>query len=193
MKPIDPAGFERKFRGEIDPWDYTTSRFEAYKRRALLHACGCHTYGRGLELACAIGETTRFLAPRCLRLLAVDSSPTALAEARRRTTGLRGVTIRRALLPRETPRGPFDLIVGSEIAYYMSPNDLKRLLRRLCNELAKGGTIVFLHHLRRFDDAAQPPALVHARITASLRQSMRIVYARRYARFDVLAFRKRLH
>jgi hypothetical protein len=28
MKPIDPEGFERKFRKEIDPWDYRSSAFE---------------------------------------------------------------------------------------------------------------------------------------------------------------------
>ena len=84
---IDPAGFEAKFRENIDPWNYAASPFEAYKRAVLLHACGTRPFGRGLELACAIGETTRMLAPRCLRLLAVDSSATALKEATRRTSG----------------------------------------------------------------------------------------------------------
>ena len=75
---INPAGFETKFRENIDPWNYAASPFEAYKRAVLLHACGTRPFGRGLELACAIGETTRMLARRCLRLLAVDSSATAL-------------------------------------------------------------------------------------------------------------------
>ena len=90
---IDPAGFETKFRENIDPWNYAASPFEAYKRTVLLHACGTRPFGRGLELACAIGETTRMLAPRCLRLLAVDSSATALKEAARRTTAHRNVTL----------------------------------------------------------------------------------------------------
>jgi SAM-dependent methyltransferase len=85
---IDPAGFEAKFRETIDPWDYASSPFEAHKRAVLLRACGSRHFGRGLELACAIGETTRALAPRCLRLLAVDASPTALEEARRRVGAL---------------------------------------------------------------------------------------------------------
>lgn len=73
-------------------------------------------YGRGLEVACAIGETTRRLARVCLRLLAVDSSLTALNEARLRLAENKNVSFRQALLPAETPRGPFDLIVASEIA-----------------------------------------------------------------------------
>jgi hypothetical protein len=58
MKPIDVAGFERKFRENIDPWDYTNSQFEDFKRKVLLQACGHHKHGRVLELGCAIGETT---------------------------------------------------------------------------------------------------------------------------------------
>ena len=59
MKAIDVAGFEGKFRENIDPWDYTNSRFEHFKRNVLLRACGHGKHGRALELGCAIGETTR--------------------------------------------------------------------------------------------------------------------------------------
>jgi hypothetical protein len=66
MRPIDVAGFERKFSENIDPWDYTNSRFEHFKRNTLLRACGHGKHGRALELGCAIGETTRHLAPLCV-------------------------------------------------------------------------------------------------------------------------------
>ena len=36
MKPIDVAGFERKFRENIDPWNYASSPFERFKRRVLI-------------------------------------------------------------------------------------------------------------------------------------------------------------
>src|SRR5690242_14025886 len=127
MKPIKAAGFEEKFRADIDPWDYTNSSFEHFKREVLLRACGVQKHGRGLELACAIGETTRHLARRCLRLLAIDASETALAEAKRRTSGMSSVTLRRAMLPTQTPSGPFELIVVSEIAYYLNPRELSEL------------------------------------------------------------------
>jgi cyclopropane fatty-acyl-phospholipid synthase-like methyltransferase len=188
MKPIDAEGFERRFRFNIDPWNYATSPFESFKRQVLLRACGCRTYGRGLELGCAIGETTRYLAPRCLRLLAVDASLTALDEARKRTAGTRGVSLRQALLPQQTPRGRFDLIVASEIVYYLRSHAMNDLLRRLCKGLAPGGRMVFLHHLRPFDDAAQPPQLAHSRIRAALKQSMQLVFAERHARYEALAF-----
>lgn len=190
MKRIDPAGFERKFSESIDPWNYRTSRFEAYKRKTLLRACGGGKRGRGLELACAIGETSRALTPLCLRLLAVDSSRTALDEARRRHGGDARLRFRRAVLPTETPRGPFDVIVVSELAYYLVPNDLRILTNRLRAALAPGGRIVVLHHLRPFDDAAQLPALAHRGMRRAFGAGMRKTFDKRDARFDAVAYRK---
>jgi 2-polyprenyl-3-methyl-5-hydroxy-6-metoxy-1,4-benzoquinol methylase len=190
MKPISPAGFEQKFLANIDPWNYTTSAFERYKRDVLLRACGCRTFGRGLELACAIGMTSRCLAQRCLRLLAVDSSLTALAEAKRRTRDSERITFRQALLPNETPRGPFDLIIASEIAYYIDQHALYQLLRKLEMALSPNGRIVFLNHTRQFDDAAQLPALAHKRLRRKLENTMHIVFHERQSRFDVVAFQK---
>src|ERR1051326_7408196 len=143
MRAIDAAGFERKFRKTIDPWNYASSRFERYKRGVLLRACGPSRRGRVLELGCAIGETTRRLARLSLRLLAVDASPTALAE--------------------ETPRGPFDLVVVSELSYYLPAHQLNELAMRIFAALAPSGDVVVLDHRRPFDDAAVPPFLAHRR------------------------------
>ena len=188
MRPIDPDGFERLFRTSIDPWNYRGSPFEAFKRRVLLRACGFRQYGRGLELACANGETTRPLARRCLRLLAVDTSPTAVAAAETRTADLPSVTISAATLPATMPRGPFDLIIVSEIAYYLSPNDLRILIGRIGRELAPGGRVVVLHHLKRFDDAAQVPARAQATIRRSFAPALTPVFSYRHDRFEALAF-----
>lgn len=185
---IDPAGFEARFRQDIDPWNYATSPFEAHKRSILLRACGARLYGNGLELACAIGETTRVLAPRCLRLLALDASPTALAEAHRRIGGRRNVSFMLARLPREMPRGPFDLIVVSEILYYLKLNDLRLLLLRLERALAPGGRLVILHHLRDFHDAAIRPRMAQDYAIRAMHRHMALVCLHRTGRFQAAAF-----
>jgi SAM-dependent methyltransferase len=190
MKPIDPAGFEQKFRDNIDPWDYTHSAFERFKRDVLLRACGRRVFGRVLELGCAIGETSRELAHFSLRLLAVDSSSTAIKEARRRFSGNPRIEFRRATLPGEMPRGPFDLIVVSELVYYLPAHALYPLLSRIRSALARNGRLVVLDHIRPFADAAQYPALAHGRVRAELQKSMALVFHERRSRFDVIAFHK---
>lgn len=185
---IDPAGFEVRFREDIDPWNYATSSFEAYKRGILLRACGTRLYGRGLELACAIGETTRVLTPKCLRLLALDASPTALDEARRRIGGRRNVSFMLARLPREMPCGPFDLIVASEIFYYLKLNDLRLLLLRLERALALGGRLVILHHLRDFHDAAIRPRMAQERAFRAMYKRMTLTFFHQTERFQAAAF-----
>ncbi|MCG6113994.1 MAG: nodulation S family protein [Mesorhizobium sp.] len=187
---IDPAGFEAKFQENIDPWNYATSPFEAYKRRILLRACGTRVYGRTLELACATGDTTLALLPKSLRLLAQDSAPTAIEETRRRLGGNPKVSILLGRLPQETPRGPFDLIVASEIFYYLPPNDLRLLLMRICPALAPGGRLVILHHLKDFDDAAIRPRLAQAQAFAAVRPPMRLAYLHQTDRFQAAAFDK---
>ena len=188
---IDADGFDAKFRENIDPWNYVASPFEAYKRAILLRSCGARPYGRGLELACAIGVTTRMLAPRCLRLLAINSSATALKDAARRTAGDPNVTLRQALLPRQMPRGPFDLIVVSEILYYLRPNDLRILICRLDQALTPGGRIVILHHLKDFNDAAVRPRFAQASAVAALRRHMKPTSLVNAGRFQAAALTKR--
>lgn len=188
MKPIDLAGFEAKFRATGDPWNYRTSAFEAAKRRVLLRACGAGRLGRGLELACAIGETSRALAARCLTLTATDGARTALETARRLTPPSRRIDYRHGVLPHGVPRGPFDLIVVSEIAYYLSPHDLDALAGRLIRALAPGGRIVVLHHVVPFDDTAQAPALAQARLCRRLAATMPQVLDRHHGRYRVAAF-----
>lgn len=186
---IDPAGFEAKYQDNIDPWNYRTSPFEAWKRRLLLHACGSRTFGRGLELACGTGEISRALAPKCLHLVAQDSSGTAIAAAR--AHGVRGphrIDYRVGVLPDDMPRGPFDLIVASEILYYLPPEDLRRTLSRMISETAPGGRVVILHHVVTFSDAAIVPRRAQAFAVASLRRLMKLVSLTNAGRFQVAAF-----
>ncbi|MDZ4372798.1 MAG: SAM-dependent methyltransferase [Phenylobacterium sp.] len=189
MRAIDPDGFEAMFRKDTDPWNYAGSPFEAFKRRELLRACGGRLYGRGLELACANGETSRLLASRCLHLLAVDSSPTVIAAAQAGVAEAR-VEFAVARLPDETPRGPFDLIVASEILYYLPRDKMADLLRRLDSALAPAGRIVLLHHTIRFADAAQAPRKAQDDACDHFRRTMRQAVQRRFRRFQVAAFDK---
>jgi hypothetical protein len=87
------------------------------------------------------------LAPRCGELLATDVSRIAVERAQRRLAAHPNVRVERRTLPREMPDGPFDLIVCSDVLYYLPARRLRRTLRLLPRRLAPQGSIVSLHWL----------------------------------------------
>lgn len=190
MKPIDVEGFERKFQGNIDPWNYAASPFERFKRGILIRACGLTKHGRVLELGCGNGETTRALKRISLRLLAVDGSATALAEAKQRLAGSPNVYFSRLTVPEGMPRAPFDLIIISELAYYLPQHRLSLLGRRVIASLASGGRVVVLNHRRLFDDASQHPALAHRRLIFLLERSLTLLARNHFPGFSVAILRR---
>lgn len=92
------------------------------------------------------------------------------------------------VLPRDAPRGPFDLIVVSEFLYYLKPNNLRLLLLRLERSLAPGGRLVVLHHLRDLDDAAIRPRIAQHRAVRTLRKRMSVAFFHQTGRFQAMGF-----
>ncbi len=139
------AFFERLYAGNPDPWRFTSSRYEREKYRATLAALPRAKFRAGLEVGCSIGVLTRLLARRCRTLLAVDVAEAALREARRRTRGLAGVAVRRCRVPAEFPDRRFDLIVLSEVLYFLSAADLVALADRVLRALQPGGVLLLVN------------------------------------------------
>ncbi len=107
--PCDEGDRSRRLRGEIPGVgrsvglsDLALRGGEARRADPRLRA---GKLGRGLEIACAIGETSRSLATRCLTLVATDGAPTALATARALTPGRARIDFRHAVLPAGCRRG----------------------------------------------------------------------------------------
>jgi SAM-dependent methyltransferase len=139
------AYFEDLYGKEADPWRFATSDYERQKYDATLAALPRARYARGLEIGCSIGVLTRRLAARCDRLLATDIAEEPLHAARRRSADAPWVEFARSAAPDEWPEGTFDLIVLSEVVYYLSPADVDRLAERILRSLAPGGDLVLVH------------------------------------------------
>ena len=137
--------FEELYERSEDPWSFATSEYERRKYERTLEALGGRHFPRALELGCSIGVFTAMLAPHCEELLAVDTSQRAVDLARERLAGLPGVRVERRTLPEETPDGPFDLVVASEILYYFTEEAMLAALRRFEEELAPGGSMLAVH------------------------------------------------
>jgi SAM-dependent methyltransferase len=138
--------FEEMYRRDADPWRFATSDYEREKYAATLAAIGEGLIGTTLEVGCSIGVFTHALAERCGHLLAVDVSDTALAAARARCTDRSNVDLTHLRIPAEWPAGQkFDLIVLSEVLYFLSPADVEATARHAQAALHPAGKIVLVN------------------------------------------------
>ena len=116
--------FERLYRANPDPWGLGTSLYEQQKYAATLAALGTRHFQSALEVGCSIGILTSRLASRCDQLVALDFAPSAVKAARARCAPYPGVRIEQMQVPRQWPEGSFDLILFSEVLYFLDESDL---------------------------------------------------------------------
>lgn len=181
----DPAYFEQLYTRDPDPWRFATSDYERDKYAATLAAVPGR-YERCFEVGCSIGVLTRQLASRCDALLGVDVAETALVQARDRCAGLPHVTFQRMAVPGEWPDGTFDLILFSEVLYYLGLPGLHEAAHRTARCLQPGGTVVLVNWHGNTDGACtgDEAAKLFMAATPSLRPTLQ-QRAEQY-RLDVL-------
>lgn len=158
--------FEPRYAADGDPWNYHGSGYERDKYRATLGACGGGPFARALELGGSIGVFTAMLAPRCRSLVTVDAATTAVRAARAEVAPFPHVDVREGILPGDLPRGTFDLVVASEILYYLSPRDLAATLVGLRSRMEPGSSLVAVHWRPRTAERELDAADVHRALAA---------------------------
>jgi SAM-dependent methyltransferase len=144
---LPPEYFEDLYVKDADPWRFATSDYEREKYDATLQALPANI-GHAFEIGCSIGVLTERLTARAKTLLAVDVSPTALAQARARCADISNVTIAQMRIPQDWPEGAFDTILFSEVLYYLSADDLAATARLTLSVLKPGGTVLLVHYTR---------------------------------------------
>jgi cyclopropane fatty-acyl-phospholipid synthase-like methyltransferase len=145
MARMSLEDFEARYRADPDPWGYTSSEYERRKYDATLAACGDGPFADALELGGSIGVFSALLASRCERLTTIDAAPTAVAAARRRLGDAPHIDVILGEIPDAIPIRAFDLVVASEILYYLTASGLARTLRRLESVMVVGARLVAVH------------------------------------------------
>lgn len=147
---LPPDYFDRMYADSPDPWGFTSRWYEQRKYALTLAVLPEPRWGRALEVGCSIGVLTALLAERCDDLLAMDPSAAALAQARERVPP--SVRLLQGSVPGDWPSGTYDLVVLSEVGYYLDRPDLERLLDLVERDLAPGGCVVACHWRHAVDD-----------------------------------------
>jgi SAM-dependent methyltransferase len=125
---VSPAHLHALYAETTDPWGFADSDYEQAKfvatRRALLHG----SYGAAFELGCGNGQLARHLAGLCGRYVGMDAVEKAVAAARE---AVPDATFVQGFYPCPLPQGPFELLILSEILYFLDIPRIQMLARDL--------------------------------------------------------------
>ncbi len=163
-----PAGyFARMYADSDDPWGFRDRWYEHRKRAVTLAALDRPRYRSAFEPGCSLGVLTEELADRCDALLASDLDPRAVEAARAAVSGRRHVRVEQRAVPGDWPEGAFDLVVVSELGYYLDDTDLAELVDRTTGSLEPGGALLLCHWRHPVDDYPLGGDEVHERFRAA--------------------------
>jgi SAM-dependent methyltransferase len=143
----DAAYFDKIYAASDDPWHFRSSPYEREKYAATLAALPPRRFRNGLEIGCSIGELTRLLAPGCDSVCGLDIADAPLAIARACCADLPHVGFVRANVPRDWPAGRYDLIVLSEVLYFLSHGDRTALANLVRRSLTGDGVVLLVNWL----------------------------------------------
>ncbi|MGY2895599.1 class I SAM-dependent DNA methyltransferase [Deinococcus sp. UYEF24] len=180
--------FDDMYEVHRDPWNFETSPYEAGKYDRTLAALPSAKYVSALEVGCSIGVLTARLAPRCTHLLSLDLSQQALDRARARCAGLPQVEFERRQMPAEFPPGQFDLLVLSEVLYYLGPADLQLMLDRSVRALLPAGHLIAVHWTPAVHDYPQTGDQVHDALLAE--PGLKHLYGERHEQYRLDLFER---
>jgi len=137
--------FDERYAHRDDPWWLAERWYEERKRALTLGILPRARFASALEVGCSIGTLSAELATRCDRLVALDISARAVELARGRLGGAPGATAEVMAVPGDWPSGRFDLVVLSEVGYYLDEQDLAEVVLLSVESLEADGVIVACH------------------------------------------------
>jgi len=151
--------FDTLYR-QTDPFGYAQRWYEQRKRELLMAMLPRPRYGHAWELGCSTGELARLLATRCSHVIGTDVSARAIAQAEA-GAGLPNLVFRCSRQPQQWPEGRFDLIVFSEVGYYLDQAALRVTAYRLAHSLGGDGGVVACHWRHPFAERQHSAEHIH--------------------------------
>lgn len=165
---VTDSYFENLFEHSDDPWSFKKRWYERRKRALTLATLPRQRYRSAFEPGCANGELSAELAARCDQLLVCDTSKSAVELARKRLAQLDNVQVLHARLPQQWPEAQFDLIVFSELGYYLDEHDLNLWIDRAVASLTDDGQLLACHWRPDIDGCPLTARVVHDRLSERL-------------------------
>jgi len=149
---FDRQAYWEQFFQTPDPWNYT-SPYEQLKYEQTLSLLPNGKLSSALELACAEGHFTQMLAPKVESLIAADISSMALKRAKERCSRFGNIEFRQLDLVDDPLPQDLDLIVCSEVLYFLRNGDqVAEIAQKFHDALKPGGLLLTAHAMVLADD-----------------------------------------
>ncbi len=169
---VRPPDFEAMYAADPDPWKVRESWYERRKETVLLALLGRERYGHAWDAACGTGSLARALADRCGHVTASDGSTRAVALTERLLAGVPHTAAVVSRLPEVPPLSePPDLVVLSEVLYYLPDEDRAQSLDAVGTAAAAAAEVVVVHWRHHPDDAFLSGAAATEEADARLRRA----------------------
>lgn len=169
--------FDRMYASDPDPWQVATSWYERRKIDIALACLRRPRYRFAWDAACGTGDLAARLADRCDAVLASDASAQACALTAARCARVPQVRVEQSALPalparlQAGPRvgpGP-DLVVLSELLYYLDDEARARTAARVADVAAPEADLLAVHWTPQPEDAHLSGVRAHRELDDTLR------------------------
>lgn len=143
--PARRLEFDALYMTDPDPWQFLTSEYEKNKYAATLSALPQSHYHCAVEAGCSIGVLTERLSSFCDQVIGLDISSVAIDLARTRNRHIPQIQFRQAQLPEAWPKESADLIVLSEILYFLDHAQIDQLAAKMARSWKKNGDCIVVN------------------------------------------------
>lgn len=185
-QPTYDLALEQVHQQAEDPWGVDTRWFEERKRDLVLACLPAARYAAAWEAGCSTGGLAQALLERCDSVVGTDSSGTAVAAARARFESEPRARIVEQDVTVAWPAASYDLVVLSEVGYFLSPRDLDRFAEIVEVSLRPEGVLVLCHWRHPIEGWPLDGADVGVRLAARPGWSAQARYADRDVEILVL-------
>lgn len=169
MDRLPDRYFDDVYAAASDPWRLAERWYEERKYAITMAMLPNARYRHAFEPGCSVGVLTEQLTLRCDHVTSSDVAAAALDATRdrvERSGRSDRLTLSGTSLDGDWP-ADVDLVVVSEVAYYLHPDTLRLVLDRECPRLAPGATVVAAHWRHSVEDYPMSGDEANALITST--------------------------
>ncbi|WP_158639135.1 SAM-dependent methyltransferase [Elioraea rosea] len=176
------------YAGSDDPWNTHGSAYEREKFSQTMASLPRSRYRRCLEVGCGAGALTALLAARCDGLVAIDCTAEAVAAAKAHASRA-NVAFIEGTVPWVWPAQAPDLVILSEVLYFMTDDESAALAVRLAEDCADHCDVVLVNWRGDTGGAINGEAAA-LRLTRRLAETHRLLASCGFGRFHIDVLRR---